>query len=198
MYQQGYIDAFAPVQLNRVDAVMAQTQRPIIFGGALTDTDQQNFELTPPVVWSSGPSNPSNPQNGHCYLRIKKAAAVGNATIVTWGDEQEVDPSWQAACDQEAWLILTKDDQQEVGPVVWGQIIADLDALPAAHGIPVPAPVPSPSPAPTTPPAPPVTPSEPPNPAPAPDPLPQPDHPLPVDLLEWWAKVESWARRHGL
>lgn len=181
LYQQGHILAFAPVQISRMDEVMSQTGRGLLLGVGLTDKDMGNFERTPPVVWSCGPSNPSNPSNGHCVLLVKKDAPQGNATIVTWGDVQEVDQLWEAACVQEAWLALNAEDRQSMGEVAWAELVADLDALPSAHGISVPTPGP-------------VVPE----PIPGLDPddaLPQPHHPLPTNLLEWWAQVEAWVKR---
>ena len=93
-YQQKIIAAFAPVHPDQIDNTMATFNRGVILGVELTDTDMGNFELSPPVTWTSGPANPPNPNNGHCVLAMRSASATGPRTIVTWGDVQDVDHSW--------------------------------------------------------------------------------------------------------
>jgi hypothetical protein len=177
LYQKGYILAFAPVALDRMDAVMSQTGRGLLTGENLTDDAQQRFEATPPQTWSVSAGQTPDTSEGHCTFRIKKQSATGNGTLVTWAAEQEFEDGWEKACVTEAWIEYSAEDKASMAPAKWAELVGALDALPGAHGIEVPAPAPSPTPPPM------------PVPGPVPEPTPAPPSGL-LQHIEELAKEE--------
>ena len=154
LYQKGYIKAFAPVQRDPVDAVMYQLGRPICTGGNLTDDAQQDFQATPKIPWSVANGQTPDPQDGHCFGRLKSESPTGLKTLLTWGDEQPAETDWCNACESEHWVYFTQEDLDEMDPTKRASLIAAIDALPSAHGIAAPGPdappdVTPPAPAPT-------------------------------------------------
>jgi hypothetical protein len=189
LYQQGLIEGFAPVALDKIDTVMAAFKRGVICGVSLTDDADQRF--TDGLPWTVDNGQQPDPNQGHGILKVQSSGFDATGGFVTWARIQSADGGWIKVCLGEAWLILTKEDKAAMQPANWAALVADLDAIPGAHGIPVPTP-----PAPPAPPKPVVVPPEPPVVPPAPVHPPMPPHPLPVDLLEWWQQVLSWIRKH--
>lgn len=171
LYRQKMIEGFAPVELGTVDAVMAQFARGVLLGVNLTDDADQLFNEGKP--WTVGQGEQPDPSEGHVVLKVGAMAEQGNGVAVTWGALQEMEHAWEAACIEEAWVIVTKDD---MGEAAYAALMTDLEALPNATDVPPPVPVP---PAPT--PSPPV---------PVPDP-PVPPVPTPIPPSDLWQRVKA-------
>jgi hypothetical protein len=124
LFRKGLIEGFAPVQLGNVDAVMQQLGRGVLLGVNLTGDANQLFSQGQP--WTVANGETPDPREGHVILKVRSAAAGGAGTIVTWGANQLVEAAWQAACVEEAWAIVTKDD---VGAPAYAALFADLAAI---------------------------------------------------------------------
>jgi hypothetical protein len=159
-YKAGKILAFAPVDHTspaQVDAAM-QAFHGCYAGVSLTDDADQRFSDGQP--WTVSQGQQPDPNEGHCIVKVGAQAgssAVGHFydTWVTWGATQRSTRAWTNACLDEAWAIITSED--EIDPAALAALRADIDALHGTGGQP---PQPAPSPAPAPPPAP----------APVPDP----------------------------
>lgn len=163
LFHQNLIQGFAPVELSTVDAVMAQFGRGVLLGVNLTDDANDRFNQNLP--WTVRNGEQPDPNEGHVILKVGAQSIFGDGTAVTWGANQIIENSWETACIEEAWVIVTKDD---IGTAAYNALLADLIELPHATTVtpppaPAPAPVPAPQPVPT------------PTPAPVPNPGPTPD-----------------------
>jgi hypothetical protein len=202
LYQKGYIAGFAPVALDQVDSTMDEFDRGVILGVNLTDSNEGEF----PGTWTEGPGNLPDPSMGHGVLKVKSASPNGQGTLVSWGALVNATPEWLAACPEEAWLILTPEDRAAFPADQWAALVADLDALPNAHDVPVtvppaptpapPAPTPTPTPPPTPPAPPQPTPTPPVDPPPAPAPTPAPPEP-PPGAWQWLHELLEWLKEHA-
>lgn len=134
LYRQKLIQGFAPVAPGSIDAVMDQFNRGIILGVSLTDDADQLF--TDGKAWTTANGERPDPSQGHAVLKVKSSGAGQSGTCVTWGALQDMTGPWQAACVDEAWALVTKDDLGDTG---YAALIADLEALPHFTG---PTPVP--------------------------------------------------------
>jgi len=207
---EGEIIACAPIdhtKLGQVDAFIA-AGHSVIIGINLGDRDQQDFSNGAQWV---GENNPPDPQEGHAVALARAAAARGPRTVVTWAAEQECDEAYLAPGESgghldEAWLLVTTEEQAaafEPGLLV---DVANLGGTSNPPPAPAPEPAPTPPPDPTPPPTPepppdptPPTPPSPPDPSPPPapepgppepDPTPPPDEP-PPDPGFWEEVVEE-------
>lgn len=158
LYRRGEILGFAPAPHDdraTCDSLMQEFQTPLYSGVNLTGQDQADFGVRP---WGSEGATP-DPSLGHCVAKV-----FTDGTHVekwrTWAAFQDALLTWGEACLDEAWLVITTEEQKaQFAPQLW----ADLDALPGATGsapsAPVPdppAPDPGPTPAPPAPPLPPT------------------------------------------
>lgn len=128
-YKAGKILAFAPVDLSdrtKADAAMLAF-RGLLCGVALTDDADQLFEDH--RVWTVAGGQQSNPQEGHCIIQTGATGPTSGDldTFVTWGALQRAQTGWTAACRDEAWVIITSEDQ--VDPAALAAMRADIDAL---------------------------------------------------------------------
>ena len=135
-YRAGVILGFAPVDhtdRSQCDAAMAQF-KGLYLGGDLTDDADQLFENHEP--WTVADGQQPDPQDGHCFLRVKSTGADPGAmsTDVTWGAEQESTAAWDAACITEAWVIVMSQD--EMNPEELAALQADIAALGGTGGTP--------------------------------------------------------------
>lgn len=111
-YETGKILAFAPVDHTdraQLDAAMS------IFSGLyvgvdLTDDADDLFANHQPWTLADGQQPDSN--DGHCIIQV---FADGNDTdaYVTWGGLQKATTDWTAACVEEAWVIITSEDEAD-------------------------------------------------------------------------------------
>ena len=124
-YRAGKILAFAPVDHSdpaQVDSAMQEFHGCYV-GVSLTDDADQMFSEGLP--WGSGSLTP-DPDDGHCIVKVK-ADGRELDTWVTWGAEQQSTLRWTAACLDEAWVIITTED--EAAKVDMPTLIADINAL---------------------------------------------------------------------
>lgn len=128
-YKAGAILAFAPVDHTKpaeVDAAMAAFHGAYV-GVNLTDDADQLFEQHKP--WSTAQGQRPDPSEGHCIVKV---AADGKDydRWVTWGGIQRSTLAWTAACLDEAWVVITHEDEQS--PLLdIASLRKDIDAL---HG----------------------------------------------------------------
>lgn len=178
LFHGGYIEGFAPVKANTIDAVMGQFKRGVLLGVSLTDDADDRFNQGLP--WTTANGQKPDPNEGHAIIKVKSTSAEGDGTIVTWGADQVCDHGWLSACIDEAWAIVTKDD---MGDAAYAALIADLQALPGSTVPPTPAPTPTPVPVPV-----------PPTPVP-PSPTPPP---APHDIHWYIREIKSIARKAAM
>jgi hypothetical protein len=71
-----------------------------------------------------------DPNDGHCIVKVK-ADGKGLDTWVTWGALQGSTANWTTACLDEAWAVITSEDQADKAGIDLAALKADIDAL---HG----------------------------------------------------------------
>ena len=126
-YKAGLILGFAPVNHNSATAVDAAMQafNGVYVGVNLTDDAEQLFSEG--KEWGVSHGEKPDPDEGHCIVGVK--ATAKRRTYVTWGAEQEATAAWSKACLDEAWVIITSED--EAAKVDMAALTADIEAL---HG----------------------------------------------------------------
>lgn len=128
-YKAGAILAFAPVDHTnpaQLDAAMAAFHGAYV-GVNLTDDADALFEQGQP--WTTTGGQQPDPNQGHCIVKV---AADGKDydSWVTWGGVQRSTLAWTAACLEEAWVVITHEDQES--PILdITALRADINAL---HG----------------------------------------------------------------
>lgn len=141
-YRAGKILAFAPVDHADPAAVDSAMQefKGVYCGVGLTDDAQELFAEGQP--WTVANGEQSDPMEGHCILKAK-ADGQGRDGYVTWGVLQEATSGWTAECLEEAWVVITSED--EAAKVDMPALLADILALhgTGGNGGPVPVPVPA-------------------------------------------------------
>lgn len=126
-YQQGNIEAFAPVDVKDRDQLQAAmiAFHGVIVGVELTDDAQQLF---PDGVWNVDDGQAPDPQMGHGILFGKYDPT--NDFYGTWAKWMKATKGWTAACATEAWVIVTSEDAAAANVDI-NALKADIDAL---HG----------------------------------------------------------------
>ncbi len=130
-YEAGKIMAFAPVDHSdpaACDAAMAAFHG-LYVGVNLTDDADALFGRGQP--WTVADGQRSDPNDGHCIVKVK---ADGHEldTWVTWGALQPSTRQWTAACLDEAWAIVTTED--EAKQLDMNALLADITALGGTGG----------------------------------------------------------------
>lgn len=123
-YLTGKILGFAPVDhtsVTHMDAAMSVFSG-LYCGVNLTDDADDLFTAGQP--WTVAGGQRPNPVDGHCILKVG-ADGQGTDTWVTWGKSQKSTTAWTAACVDEAWAIITSDDQV----IDLAALRGDIDAL---------------------------------------------------------------------
>ena len=141
-YQQGKILGFAPVDHTSpaaVDAAMAAFHG-IYAGVNLTDDADQLFGEGQP--WTLANGEQSDPDDGHCIVKVYAEGPDGNDAYVTWGAVQHATTAWTTACLTEAWVIISSED--EAAKVDMAALTADIEALGGTERTPAPVPAPAP------------------------------------------------------
>lgn len=145
-YKASRILAFAPVDHTDVTAMDSAMQQfhGLYVGVDLTDDADDLFENGEP--WTVANGETPDPDEGHCIVKV---GADGREydDWVTWGARQESTRAWSAACIQEAWVIITSEDEMDAAALA--NLRADIDAL-GGHDITTP-PSPTPTPVPVPP-----------------------------------------------
>ena len=137
LFNRGRIRGFAPVDHNNVpqmDALMAEFHG-LYVGVSLTSDAQQLF---PDGVWTTANGEAADPSMGHCIEKVFSDGATEDKWV-TWARLMKSTVGWSAACVDEAWLVLTTEEQMaKFVP----QLIAEIQALGGRFAVP-PQPVPS-------------------------------------------------------
>lgn len=139
-------------------AAMAYAGHGVIVGVALTDDAEQLFEAH--KAWTTAQGQRPDNNEGHAILYVARTAS--GSGYVTWGALQASTAGWDAACVQQRFAFMTKEDElidyaalaayiQEMGGTeVPGQPTPAPTPGPAPAPAPAPSPAPSPSPTPGT------------------------------------------------
>jgi hypothetical protein len=130
-YKAGRILAFAPVDHTdpeACDSAMAAFHG-LYVGVNLTDDADPLFGKGEP--WTTANGEKPDPNEGHCIVKV---GADGSQldTWVTWGALQKSTRDWTAACLDEAWAIITSED--EAPSLDIAALRADIDALKGTGG----------------------------------------------------------------
>ena len=127
-YKAGKILGFAPVDHTNPAAVDSAMQafKGAYVGVDLTGDAEQLFSEGKP--WTVTDGEQPDPGEGHCIVKVK-ADGVAVDGYVTWGALQPATRAWSAACLQEAWVLITSED--ETAKVDMPALTADIEAL---HG----------------------------------------------------------------
>lgn len=124
--QTGKIMAFAPVDHTDPEAMDAAMQafNGLYCGVNLTIDADQLFESGQP--WTVADGQSPDPGEGHCIVKVY--ADNLHDGWITWGAEQKSTKDWSAACVDEAWVIITKEDTA-THVIDLGALQADIEAL---------------------------------------------------------------------
>jgi hypothetical protein len=186
-FDQKYIKAFAPVDYTdraTCDGLM-EVGFGLYVGVNLTDDAEQLFNAGEP--WTVANGEQPNPNDGHCILKVKSTGPTGELDgYVTWGQVQLATFGWTDACVEEAWLIVTTEEQLAMFSP---SLLADIAALGGTGGTTEP-PAPPPTPVPVDPPAPPAP--DPPVPTPPPPPHTNPG----PEWIAWLHSLADWVEAH--
>jgi len=125
-YKAGKILAFAPVDHTDPAACDTAMQefKGLYVGVDLTDDAEDLFTAGEP--WTVAAGQQPNPQDGHCILKVR-ADGTALDDYVTWGAAQQATRDWSTACLQEAWVVITSED--EAAKVDMAALLADITAL---------------------------------------------------------------------
>jgi hypothetical protein len=118
--------AFAPVDHTdpaACDSAMALFHG-LYVGVNLTDDADQLFGEGQPWTVAGGQQPDAN--DGHCIVKVK-ADGNGTDTWVTWGALQPSTTDWTRACLDEAWAVVTSEDQAD--QLDMPKLLADIKAL---------------------------------------------------------------------
>jgi len=131
LYKTGRILAFAPVDhtsAHEVDAAMAAFHG-VFVGVNLTSDADALFEHDLP--WTVSAGQRPDPGDGHCLLKVGAGGREFD-TWVTWGAVQRSSRDWTRACIEEAWVVITQEDEDDLtANLDLAALRADIDAL---HG----------------------------------------------------------------
>jgi hypothetical protein len=108
-YRTGKILAFAPVDHTDpalVDSAMALFTG-VYAGVQLTDNCDDLFSQGLP--WTVADGEQPDPSEGHCILKVSANGTMDR--YVTWGANQLATADWTAACLDEAWVVITTEDE---------------------------------------------------------------------------------------
>jgi hypothetical protein len=125
-FHQQKILAFAPVDHSdpaACDSAMTLFHGLYVGVNLTPDADRLFGEHRP---WTVGGGQKPDPQDGHCIVKVK-ADGHGTDTWVTWGALQESTTTWTSACLDEAWAVVTTED--EAKNLDMTALLADIKAL---------------------------------------------------------------------
>jgi hypothetical protein len=134
-YKAGKILAFAPVDHTDPSACDSAMEafHGLYVGVSLTDDADELFGKGEP--WTLANGEKPDPNNGHCIVKVK-ADGQQLDTWVTWGALQESTVQWAAACLDEAWAVVTTED--EAAKLDMPALLADINALGGTGATPPP------------------------------------------------------------
>jgi hypothetical protein len=123
------IRAFAPVDHRRradCDSLM-QTFHGLYAGVELTPDADALFGQGKP--WTVADGQHPDPNEGHCIVKVG-ATGAGPGEFdawVTWGALQHSTTAWTQACLDEAWIVVTDEDQAD--KLDMGKLLGDIRSL---------------------------------------------------------------------
>jgi hypothetical protein len=137
-YRTGRVFGFAPVNIHNVaqaDSIM-HTFHGLYVGVNLTDDADELFSTHQP--WTVAQGQQPDPNAGHCIVKVKAQGNTGQHldTFVTWGALQNATQQWSAACLDEAWAVITSEDEANL--VNMTALHQALNALGGNQGTPPP------------------------------------------------------------
>jgi hypothetical protein len=130
-YKAGKILAFAPVDhtdAGQCDGVM-QAFHGLYVGVNLTDDADALFQKG--EAWTVSNGEQPDPNEGHCIVKVA-ADGKGADTWVTWGATQPSTTAWTTACVEEAWAVVTTED--DASKLNMDALLADINALGGTGG----------------------------------------------------------------
>jgi hypothetical protein len=130
-YKAGTIKAFAPVDHTdpaACDAAMAAFHGLYVGVNLTADADALFGKGEP---WTVANGEQPDPNEGHCIVKVK-ADGRQLDTWVTWGALQQSTLPWTTACVDEAWAIVTNED--EAANLDMASLLADIGALGGTGG----------------------------------------------------------------
>lgn len=125
-FHAGKILAFAPVDHSdpvACDSAMAAFHG-LYVGVNLTDDADSLFGAGKP--WTVADGQKADPNDGHCIVKVR-ADGHSTDTWVTWGALQPSTRDWTAACLDEAWAVVTSEDEAAI--LDMPALLADIKAL---------------------------------------------------------------------
>lgn len=130
-FHSGKILAFAPV--DHTDAAACDSAMTafhgLYVGVNLTDDVDALFGKGEP--WTVANGERPDPNDGHCIVKVK-ADGKSLDGWVTWGALQESTEAWTSACLDEAWAVVTTED--EAAKLDMPALLADINALGGTGG----------------------------------------------------------------
>jgi hypothetical protein len=130
-YKAGKIKAFAPVDHSDqagCDAAMSAFHG-LYAGVNLTDDADQLFSAGQP--WTVAKGEHPDPADGHCIVKVKADGQQLDGWV-TWGALQQSTKDWTSACLDEAWAVVTTED--EAAKLNMPALLADIKALGGTGG----------------------------------------------------------------
>lgn len=125
-WQERRILGFAPVDYTskpQCDSIMAAFHG-LYVGVNLTDNADDLFSNDEP--WRISKGQAPDPNEGHCIVKVRTDGVDWDAWV-TWGAMQHSTAAWTEACVEEAWAIITTEDQADLVDMV--TLRADIKAL---------------------------------------------------------------------
>jgi hypothetical protein len=138
LFNGNIIAGFVALQLNQVDLALAAGFK--VTAGWSLPTDVNAFEeaFDNGTVATISPSDPPNPQEGHCMGFGLVESPAGITKLRTWGGLISVSPELRQGCLQCAFAVLTHQDIENP-KIPTDELIADLKAM-GGHSPKVPTP----------------------------------------------------------
>jgi hypothetical protein len=118
--------AFAPVDHTdpvACDSAMAAFHG-LYVGVSLTEDADRLFGEGRP--WTVADGQQADPNDAHCIVKVGSDGQQSDAWV-TWGALQESTRAWTAACLDEAWVIVTSED--EAAMLDLAALVADISPL---------------------------------------------------------------------
>ncbi len=138
--QQGFIKAFAPVDVTVRDTMEALMGAGFGLYVGVNLPDNANDQFSNGRPWDLDGLTP-DPEDGHCILWVGSVSPTGLHTFVTWGQVQAATEAWVQACLDEAFLVVTTEEQLAAFDPA---LLADVAALGGTSRQPAPPAPPEP------------------------------------------------------
>jgi hypothetical protein len=133
LYQLGVIEGFAQVVDTENPSVEAVNRAMIDFQGCIVDvelnTDAQE-QFARGLIWNISENDEPNPDMGHGIAKV--AYTQKEDTYVTWAKKQNATLPWTAACQQQVYVVITKELADRAGYDMEATVSV-LDTLQLAH-----------------------------------------------------------------